>query len=272
MAGFLYYVPLATSMNAAKAAEQGLAYAFDRGRCECCPVTRGPTEDLGPGVVFADPAAVRSIKLQLDLQTWVPFGGESSVWVGMWNEQPPTPDDLSRDPTLPGQWITDLTGGRWLAPAARRWADPGEEQLPLPTCILPARMARGEKPGQWIPNAVQPRYARLWALAVEFESARAACESTADENGTYVLRFDEINMLAILALQANYRVGEAEIDLLGIFDQAFRDAIVDVLIDRARLAELLKKKAAMLSVLETLNSTSGPAPSNADGPATTGQP
>jgi hypothetical protein len=87
--------------------------------------------------------------------------------------------------------------------------------------------------GEWEPGGVKARYERLWQDAV-------LCEQSVMEG----VDAGDLNEIAVRALQANYRVSAVELDVLGVFDESFRNAVVGALIDLATWLDWLKKKAA----------------------------
>lgn len=298
MPGFLYFAPGHKLIDAAAARSLGLAYAFEGRAVHGRDCLAGPG-DAGPGFLFADREHVpaSALKLDVDRQRWVrwqpaaqdePAAG--GLRVGVWDHELPGPADLQREQLLPGTLVEALDGSRWLAPVARRWLE-HEGQL-RSNCELPLRRARNDE-GIWVATAVQPRYERLWSLAMAYEEALYVAAAAADHHGNFTFSFPQIDRLTVLALQVNYRLDEAEWDLLGLHDDRIRSAIVDVLIDRLRgeqlvgaqllrqagdsddAAEDVKKKDSggkASSATPISPGTPGPKPSSTASPAGTGPP
>lgn len=270
MTAFIYYISGVSRVTPTLLRDWGLGYAFDD-RCTPREVLRGP--DGGHGCAVADERCVPISKVGYfpDRQTWRKshLTAEPAIWVGMYTEDRPTPDVLARGDLLDGVWLELDDGHRWLAPRARRWEEFGEQLLWI--CNLPQRLSLSED-GLWTLGDVKPRYARLWNLALAYEQAFAAAvaATTEADGGVVRFQFDAIDELAIGALQVNYRVGPAELDLLGVYDLEARQQIIDALLDQATWSGWVKKKLAA-AALAGSNSCSGPGRSMAAGALDTSQ-
>lgn len=278
MSHFLYFLADRTSKpSAEELAALGLAYAFDAA-VECREAHRGP--DGHAGVVLS--ASDRGLGFFPDRQTWRRMDrgtegqrdGENppvspslspSIYLGYSPAALPTPDELARPEPISGHWLKLDDGHHWLAPCARRWEE-FEDRL-LWDYNFPRRLSY--QAGRWAPGEVKPRYARLWELAVAYETAaQAALDEAPEEASGVSFRFDEIDELAIGALQINYRVGPHELDVLGIYDVAARQQIIRALLDTPTWEQWLKKKLAA-AARGGASSSSGPAPpSTAAAPVT----
>jgi hypothetical protein len=244
MSTFYYWLASdSQSTNSAKLLErmraEGLGYAVED-RITSRGSDRGP--DGMKGVVVCH-GGNQDGKLGYwpEDQTWkrIPC---SAIWCGMFTAEPPRPDDLARTEQISGEWIKLDDGHRWLAPKARRWLEIDDRLLW--DYNLPRRMTLSED-GLWQPGDVKPKYTRLWQMATEYEAAAAAAISqSAEDDGTVRFSYEEIDLLAISALQVNYRVGPVELDLLGVYDDSSRQRIIDVLLDNATWLAWLKKKLA----------------------------
>jgi hypothetical protein len=244
MSTFYYWLASdSQSTNSAKLLErlraEGLGYAVeDRITSRGCD--RGPDGMKGVAVCHGGNQDGQ-LGYWADRQTWKKIPG-STVWCGMYTADPPRPDDLARAEQISGEWLALDDGHRWLAPKARRWLEIDDRLFW--DYNLPRRMSLSEH-GLWQPGNVKPKYVRLWQLATEYEAAAsAALAQSVEDEGTVRFSFDEIDLLAISALQVNYRIGPVELDLLGIYDDASRQRIIDVLLDNATWAMWVKKKLA----------------------------
>jgi len=242
MAGLLYFLPgrdRSIKLPDVKAA--GLDYAFED-RCTPAGVERGP--DGERGVIVADDERIEAHRIGYypDKQTWRRIPG-LDAWVGMYTDDPPEPTDLIRQRALPGHWVRLGDGHDWLIPVARAAAEQDStlvwyQALPQATTI--------DEEGRWIQGGVLPAYQRLWDIAMRWWDAVVAAE-TIEESETSAkieLDFEEINDGALLALATNYRVGKAEVALLGLFDDQCVREILAALIDMPTIQAWLKKKAA----------------------------
>lgn len=259
---FYYWVP---DQRATIQREQlhayGLSYAIeDRHTARGCD--NGPDKRHGVVVCHGDN---RNGKLGYfpELQQWKQIPS-SDVWVGVYLDAKPRPDDLSRADQITGRWLTLDDGNRWLCPMARRWVE--MDSRLLWDYNLPRRLTLNEE-GVWLPGEVKPRYEKLWQLAMAYEDV--AAKAAANTDGDVVrFTFDDIDGLAIGALQVNYRVGPVELDLLGIYDDQARQAIVRVLLDADTREEWIKKKLREAG-LDGQSLSAGPGPQTAEETAAT---
>ena len=127
MSGFLYFLPECVDPpDLAALAKVGLGYAF-----EVPPAYTIKGGGSGPGELSGmlvgdgndlvyDPAR----------QTWsaLPIADcRLPIRIGMWNDRPPTPEELVRRKMLPGLSITVGDGREWIVPIARRWVSDAAE-------------------------------------------------------------------------------------------------------------------------------------------------
>jgi hypothetical protein len=125
---------------------------------------------------------------------------------------------------------------------ARRWHEMNGQILW--DYNLPRRMELTDE-GLWVPGAVTARYGRLWTLAMAYEdAAQAALENAPDSDDSIRFAFEQIDELAVGALQVNYRVGPIELDCLQVYDMGFRQQVIDVLLDAKTWQTWVKKKLA----------------------------
>lgn len=263
MATFLYYLSdRGKGVKIADLRAAGVGYAIDEQftarQCLC-----GPDHNSGAIVSASD----QRVGYYPDQQEWRRIHGVEA-WVGMYREDRPTPGELARAEQLDGVWIRLDDGQAWLAPKARRWEEFDGGCYPL--CNLPQRLAL-DVDGQWRVGAVKSRYEQLWRWACAYEQAFAEAVQRQPEGGVVRFQFDQINELAVAALQANYRVAAIELDMLGVYDLQARERIIDALLDNATWRDWLKKKLAAADHSGG-SSCSGPDPSSAGRADDTAQP
>ena len=226
MSSFYYWIPNGKpSIALPELLQLGLGYALEGGHtargCDS-----GPDKQRG-AVVCQGANKDGRLGYFPEKQTWKQIPGKD-VWCGYYTEAMPTPEELARDEPIPGVWIELDGGGKWQAPIARkRFEDDGELFW---SYNVPRRLTLDEG-GEWVPGEVKPRYQRLWADAERTEQAVI--------DGAEV---DDLDAIAIRALQINYRVSAIELDLLGIYDESLRVRLVHTLIDLDTWLAWVKKK------------------------------
>jgi hypothetical protein len=247
MAGFLYYVP--TSIKAVKSgglgltdpdeiAELGLGHAF-----ETPPVAAGVRggPDGGNGTLLGQSASFcgQRIGYYPDKQTWRKIP-KSEVWLGWYTENLPRPDALRRSEVVPGERVRLGDGNLWLIPLSRSVSDDSEDYS-VCSAIPASRML--DDNGNWVRGAPEPRYARLWETANRVWDAiiDRVVESTGESS---TIEIGEESDACVDALQANYRVGPAEISALGLLTDQSASAIIKAMVGVPKLLDRLKKKRA----------------------------
>lgn len=232
MTVFNYFLPDRRSISLADLVDAGLGYAFQpetadtpRATFTPRPVVNGPGGSNGIVVSPSD----RLVGYYAADQTWKQ--DPAGHWVGLWNDDRPTPESLARSNQINGAWLRLEDGRDWLIPKARHF-DEFEGEI-VAVQQLPARLVRDEL-GNWIPGGIKERYRRLWDLTTEFVQA------VVDDRQ----EFEQIDALAVEAFQVNYRVAAIELDLLGVYDAESRDRTIRIVTDLDGFAELLKKKQA----------------------------
>jgi hypothetical protein len=255
MRTFFYFVPGRDSLRVADLAALGLAYAFERG-IDCRPamgVLGGQN-----GVVFAqqDSYAEGQLGYYADRQVWKQAPG-SALWVGHYKEQLPGPEDLARKKQLDGHWLELDDGQQWLVPVARSYSEraTGKEMDIVWTLQLPQRLDLAAD-GRWVTGAVVNRYAALWELAEAWLRVRTG-EATDTDRARYDAQGEKD--AAVLALQANYRLGRVEAALLGLLNDNLVGDVLDQLIDLPNYIRLVKKKAALIRSQSENSESSTPA-------------
>ena len=211
-------------------------------------------------MIVADDRSVPQIDYSTESQTWVPTDNPlpkdaadaDRPWIGMFNDNRPTPAELLRADALDGHTVRLADGNDWLIPVARGFHETQGAGL-VNVCRLPRAIRRVG--GEWQREGVLGRYAALWAGAVRWwdyytGKVEAAADPGADGETTPVpLSFDESLDLATLALATNYRVGADELGLATLFDEAVVRDVLLALIDWPFVRTWTpKKKAADLTI------------------------
>jgi hypothetical protein len=257
MAGLLYYLPGADcSVTLQTARESGLGYAFDRK-----PISRGVHggPDGRQGAILADPSEdVGNIGYHPDRQTWRQVAG-TDAWVGRYVDQPVRPEDLQREKLLDGHLVELLDGQQWLCPIGRGVVE--EEGELRWYCGLPRSLGKDEQ-GHWVPGAVRSQYAKLWDVTERWWQTW----SWDDTNKVARPEFGQQEMAdaAVLALSTNYRLGDAEVLLLELFDcnwqltETVMAKVLLALVDWPTYLADLKKKAAHVSASDGSPTDVGP--------------
>lgn len=168
------------------------------------------------------------------------------VWVGMWKDDRPTPEELAVEDQQEGHFVAMRDGRRWLCPMAREWI--GEEAKW--TSRVPAAMEINDN-GEWIRGEVEKRYRRLWEIAT------AHWDSLGDSDKSMPLC--KLTDLAVECLAVNYRIGRVEASLLGLFDDQGRAslAVLNAAVDLPTIEEWMKKKEPL--AVDGLSSRDGAA-------------
>lgn len=248
MAGLLYYLPNEPrGIRIERIHELGLGYAFEDRRTPC-GCQHGP--DGGSGVVIADERCVPShlVGYFPERQQWLKIPG-MVAYVGFYPADRPKPADLARTQQLRGHLVKLRDGQEYEIPVARALSEDNGELLHY--CRLPAGTSIDEQ-GNWIRGALAPAEARLWEIAerfylafsTQFRTPADEEEQPAEAPTTITLDFAGENDAALAALAHNYRVGKAEVALLGLFDNQAIGGILQALIDWPTFIEFLKKKLA----------------------------
>lgn len=223
MAGLLYYVPGTATINKVKIVELGLGYAVEDGGPDYAGMSPGP--DKASGVVFSLPGAsgTQAQPSQAGDYTFEQMPG-MDVWCGFNPTSPPAPEDLARKEQIGGHDVRLADGNVWHVPVAR--AVNGATSLP--------RRLKWDGT-DWKPGDVLPQYRDLFA------GACAVWDALVEQDAGEITFNDECG-LAVTALAINYRLGPAEVSLLGLFDTESEGEVAKALIDWPTLEEYLKKK------------------------------
>ncbi len=252
MAGLLYYVPgHSGQMTSGDACKLGLAHAFghlkDEGlRCNGVYNNGPDVKDggSGAGTVIADPSFAGKLGVYLDRQAWRKVPG-SSAYVGYYTDDPPKPQDLLRSQVIPGRVVLLGDDQQWMAPIARGVL--GSEDELVYHCPLPTATTIGDD-GEWGRGSIMPKYLPLWEAATRVWNAISA-ECLAAPGNSDTERDVSIdcaggNDAAMLAIATNYRVGKAEVALLGLFNSQAVSGILLTLVDWQTIASWTEKKTA----------------------------
>lgn len=259
MPGLLYFLPdQGRGVKLPDLQTIGLGYAFERNPTprEC---QRGP--DGHKGVVVVDPSGFQETHLIgyfPEKQAWRKIPPHPSVvsapscsieaYVGVYRDPPPTPAELLRRRTLRGHLVTLGDGQQYEIPVARGWSD--DEEDPGWYMALPQATDLDEE-GNWTRGGVVAAYAPLWDVALRWWDAMVAAEEgseqedaegTEEEGKGLEFEFAQLNDAALLALSTNYRLGKAEVALLGLFSTGVPQAILQATVDWPTLTGWLKKK------------------------------
>lgn len=220
--------------------ELGLDYAFAR-KPDALGTTSGPGGS-GAGLVFGEFDLMGDLRAGYyeGKQEWRKIPN-SEAWVGYYPEALPTPGDLQRAQMLNGHWVELANETKWLAPIARS-CKPDTDEF-SPKMMVPVQSDVDEN-GKWIPARVADQYAGIWMIAARFWD-HFATELKEMEGSSRIVEFEfeETHEAALEALQANYKVGQIEVSVLGLFSVQHCEEILKALIDWPMVLEWLKKKA-----------------------------
>ena len=260
--GLLYYLPNeAGSITLEKARAAGLGYAFDRPSISTGQVPAGPGDASGVIFFYGDPPA-GGVAYRPEAQTWRKIPGlESGAWVGRVNAETILPESVARAQQLDGHQVELGDGQQWLVPIALAAPEDQDQQLLLHPA-LPRRLGLDDA-GQWQPAGPILRYEPLWQAACKFWEGFRLGQFDAQTSAAEVeCNEDDSCAAAITALAANYRLGPAEVDVLGLFDEQCIGRILLAMIDWDGCQAWLEKKTREAGPgSESCNIGAGPAAS-----------
>lgn len=144
-------------------------------------------------------------------QHWEENPGGADAWLGYNLAEPPTPERLARRKRFPGYDVELADGNRWEIPILRA---PGTRSS------LPHRFAYDKENGWKL--KLDPSYAELWQMA------ETAWNYYAGDGG---ITWDFFADYATACLGLNYRIGRAELSLLGLLDTTNRNALIEATLD-----------------------------------------
>jgi hypothetical protein len=257
MSQFLYFLPKATAPANAPGVRKlldsvGLSHVHD-GRAVTTRLSKGPggadgllcSFDLPPD--SKDPHKVPLFKP--DGQTWVPIG-DAGVSLGMWNANPPGPDELRRKRFVRGIDVEMLDGKPWTVPVAVSMTGLG---------TLPKRMQLGPDGKSWL-TVNLPEFL---GLCKDAETVFGMLQkSLTDEKLTF--EFDYGMEIVIKSIGVNYRVSGAELSLLGCVGDLTMAKVMRALCDFDAFVEALIEQAKNESASAPPDTDSGV---EADSPA-----
>lgn len=246
--GFLYFIPDAkpSAVTSATLRDAGLDHLASVGFV-IGEVLRGPNGRPGSVLIRRRISAQTMPKYVSDSQAWRKSPGHD--WhIGWSSEGMPGPDDLRRDNLFPGQTVKLGDGRRWQIPLVRGLAD-GDDGL-VGFCALPTKRSLDED-GKWTCGDPVGAYAELYTLALEywsnvFNAIRDMLVSDGAMDGpTMTASFETETTLAARAIAANYAVGDVEIDVLGLLDDATTRDVLNATVDWPKVMEWIAKKKAL---------------------------
>jgi hypothetical protein len=236
MAGFLYYVPTAQTTAQART---GLADAgVDADLFEGLAGNHSAKGPDGAGGFILGPAPGPNV-VNLDSQEWLEVPGKR-YWVGCYKSTPPGPADLALDPQIAGHEVELGDGNRWLIPVARKYR---EYKGTLGWVLALPRTRRINADGNWEEGDVVKRHRPLWHEVMRIEELYERYED-GDEMAFENVTIDTETKLVAMAIATNYRIGPAEITLLGLIDGAVIQPVIDAVRDMPTLVSLAKKAEA----------------------------
>ncbi|QDV22933.1 hypothetical protein [Aureliella helgolandensis] len=235
----LFFIPEAKAVSDQLLRDHGLDRIILAGRHHR-ETFRGPSG--GQGLLIADartPAG--ALEYLADKQTWSPRFGFSSL-VGTFNDKPPTPRELLREKTLPGESIRMVDGHDWIVPLLRNWR-PGET-LDF-SATLPRVMRQSPETGSFVLGDVVPQYSAIWETSLDIANtllAQLAKDGAAELNDAITMQF-VCDLLAI-----NYTVDASIVSHLQILTPELSGRIITSALDwdtlRAHLKKLLSRSTS----------------------------
>lgn len=257
MAGLVYYLAGKTPPVTRKdIVEAGIGYAYADGEpVTPCGVRTGPGKKAGVVVGNPNRTPVNMIGYYPKDQEWMKIPGRE-VWVAARKGNYPMPEELLRgeDERLPGHEVRLADGNDWVVPLAREYAE-GKERIGWHRA-LPHVLSLDEE-GHWVVGGVEKRFQQLWDVAERWmDTVRTAkvegagVKGEKGEKGTkaegdgekVTFSFQDVNTVAVQVLQTNYRIGNTEAALLGLFTTESAVKVLNALVDGPGLELLLKKK------------------------------
>lgn len=232
MSGLIYYLPGPGAASRDVVVDWGLGYVLegDEG-VQHVGMSKGP--DGGTGVAFAPKAGPGGRPAQLPHDAgraeWQRMPGHPrGAWIGRVPGEIVRPQDVARGRQLGGHMTELADGQRWLVPVARMV----NGATPLPTALRWDGSA-------WTQGEVLPRFRDLWAHGIRMWDLLIGI---AREEGHALVFVDEA-MTAVHALACNYRLGPAEVSMLGLLDTTSEVAVLKALVDWPSVEVLAAGKA-----------------------------
>lgn len=259
MNGFLYYLPNVATIDIEAIVSMPIAYAFSRSDSIAKnPISNGPDNQHGMLVSATGRIPAARCKYLPKEQLWVHHKA-SNFWVGMYRDTTIHPTELQRDDILYGANVELCDGNKWISPIARHWANADEAEDYERFEVMLPRTIKWDGGNSYVYGEVVKRHALLWSIANAVHSVRIGGETVdekiASDEQLQSLKGSGMVFAAIHALQANYYIGPAECNLLGLFDEDSPKKILDVLCDWHNYEKVLDKKK--LAILDGLSSSDG---------------
>lgn len=231
MAGFLYFIPTQKPLlEVQDFIDAGLRHALaDNGVSSV--QGGGPGEEPGRLVRADRRSGEGQAKMRYDAvkQTWkkAPSG---KYWVGFWNDDRPTPEDLARPQVYGSESVQADDGNQWIIP---RIIAP----VPGRQSSLPMKLALGEDGKSFITRSM-PAYVPITEQARQY---------FAQWSRTGPASMDDIDLirLAISALAINYRIDEFEaLNVLGLISTEVAAQILLITIDAKAVLDAVQAQQA----------------------------
>ncbi len=231
MSAFLYFASGITNPIDDKLIKSlELGYAFPQ--APVFGVLESRTPSGAPGTIMVDRETMRDVDpvYSPDKQTWRKRPGDDCVWVGYWNDEPPTPRDLANENQIAGENV-ELGGSQWIVPSFVWHSGEDGFRLHLPTYF------DLDENGKWVYGEVEQEYAHLNKIADRIHQGVYLDDSE-------VLTTKEMLGYAPVILAVNYRVSELECAMLRLFKRRGNclRRIAEVCVDYENAMEWLQKK------------------------------
>jgi hypothetical protein len=241
---FLYYVPKGTPEEIQLVQ---IGYAFDskaKGTAHKQAILQGPGGN-GEGILVANRTVDRDrVKFVPDKQYWRKIPQTENLWVGMYRGDKLTPSELQRPELVQGVQVELADGTTWQCAHARKFlTTDSDADTIIPFCPLPRTLDMDDD-GKWVPTKIAPQYRRLADLAEQYRQASYEAVQKAGEGsaGVITFTFEPIDDLAIAGLQANYRIGPAELAFFDSYDVPTRKRLIAAIMDDATFEAWQKKR------------------------------
>jgi hypothetical protein len=170
------------------------------------PQTRGNLKN-GPGgcgcLLLTNSRESKKLQYKPEEQTWRKSNNKK-FYIGFYNDEKPTPQELAREEQIDGHYITDLDGNKWLIPCARVF--PKGTKLPQALILSPGGKVIRESLDIFV--QFSNRAEDLWH---DFQIDLGWI------SGEKILTNEDQWKLAAEAIGFNYRMGPDEINALKIF-------------------------------------------------------
>lgn len=221
MGGLLYYFPGVKVLDEADVVSRGLSSVLDGNRSIARIERGGP--DGGDGFI-ATLDSSRACTCSPDEQEWQERRG---FWIGHWKGAAYLPQDFARERQYAGHLVTLADGNQWLVPVVRLF----DGDSPLPQ-----RLAMGADGA--IAGTILPRFSQL------FDDANHVWDSVLLQVPGHTGRTLPRDIgwrVAVDALSLNYRIGNQEASLLGLFTDGTLLDVLEAIVDLPNLATMVEE-------------------------------